>query len=84
MLPFLPFGWLFLALAALLVVPYFDFMKKFISWLGEKDSTGLVGKAGKKAAQLYRWADDHEKAETMEKIADENGANEEAADDKKD
>lgn len=72
MLPFLPFGWLFVALAALLVAPYFKFMRRFIAWLAEKDNSGIVEKAGKKATKLYRWADDHERAEKLETIVEEN------------
>jgi len=72
MLPFLPFGWLFLALAALLVAPYFKFMRRFIGWLAKKDNSGLVKKAGGKAARLYRWAEDEDRAGKLETIIEEN------------
>ena len=71
MLPFIPLGWLFVALASLLLTPYFKIMRKFISWLAQKDKTGFLEKAGEKAAKLYKWAGDHKRAKTLETILNE-------------
>jgi hypothetical protein len=74
MLPFLPFGWLLLAVSALLVVPYFEVMQRFIAWLSQKDTTGIVEKAGAQASKLYRWADDDQRADKLEDVIKENKA----------
>lgn len=71
-LPFLPFGWLFWGVSALLVVPYFQCAKKAFAWISEKDSTGSVSAMAVKIADLYRWADEEQKANQVEKAA-ENG-----------
>ncbi|WP_192348937.1 hypothetical protein [Algoriphagus sp. Y33] len=67
-LPFVPLGWLLIALASLLMAPYLKFMRKFIAWLAKKDTTGFVEKAGEKASKLYEWAGDHKRAEKLESI----------------
>lgn len=72
MVPFIPLGWLLIALASLLVAPYFKFMRKFIGWLSKKDKTGFVEKAGEKAYNLYQWAGDNKRAEKLEAILKEN------------
>lgn len=46
-------------------------MRKFIGWLAQKDTTGIVEKAGKKASDLYRWADDHNRANKLDAIIKE-------------
>jgi len=71
-IPFIPLGWLFVALASLLMAPYLKFMRKFIGWLSTKDKTGSVKKAGEKAAQLYQWAGDPKRAAKLETILEEN------------
>ncbi|WPR76112.1 hypothetical protein [Algoriphagus sp. NG3] len=73
--PFIPLGWLLIALAALLMSPYIKFMRKFIGWLAKKDSTGIVEKAGEKASKLYEWAGDHKRAEKLETIIEEKSEN---------
>ncbi len=72
-LPFLPFGWLLWGVTALLVVPYFQRAKNTFSWISNKDSTGFISKIAVKIADLYRWADDAEKANEVEAAADDNG-----------
>ena len=47
-------------------------MRKFIGWLVKIDKTGFVEKAGEKASDLYQWAGDHERAEKLETIIEEN------------
>jgi len=70
-IPFIPLGWLFVALASLLMAPYIKFMRRFISWLSTIDKTGFVKKAGEKAAHLYKWAGDKKRAAKLETILDE-------------
>ncbi|TXE11189.1 hypothetical protein [Algoriphagus aquimarinus] len=77
LVPFIPVGWLLIALASLLMAPYFKFMRKFIGWLAKKDTTGFVEKAGAKASELYEWAGDHKRAEKLEAIIEENVQNSE-------
>lgn len=72
-LPFLPFGWLLWGVSALLVVPYFQHAKNAFGWISEKDSTGSISTIAVKIADLYRWADEEEKADQVEEAAD-NGA----------
>ncbi|REG79575.1 hypothetical protein [Algoriphagus antarcticus] len=72
MLPFIPLGWLLIALASLLMAPYFKFMRKFIGWLARKDTTGFVEKAGEKASDLYKWAGNRKRAEELEDIIKDN------------
>lgn len=72
LVPFIPLGWLFIALASLLMAPYIKFMRKFIGWLATKDNTGFVKKAGEKAAHLYQWAGDPKRAAKLEMILEEN------------
>lgn len=71
LLPFLPFGWLLFGVSALLVVPYFQRAKKAFSWISDKDSTGSISTLAVKIADLYRWADEEEKANEVEKAADD-------------
>ena len=71
-IPFIPLGWLFVALASLLMAPYIKFMRRFIGWLSTKDNTGFVKKAGEKAAHLYQWAGDPKRAAKLETILEEN------------
>tara|TARA_R110002072_G_scaffold299920_1_gene476214 strand:- start:163889 stop:164206 length:318 start_codon:yes stop_codon:yes gene_type:complete len=78
LVPFIPVGWLLIALASLLMAPYFQFMRKFIGWLAKKDTTGFVEKAGEKASQLYQWAGDHKRAEKLETIIEESSSNSES------
>lgn len=78
-LPFVPLGWLLIALSSLLLSPYFKFMRKFISWLAKKDKTGFVEKAGEKASKLYEWAGDHKRADELDTIIDENSQNSESS-----
>lgn len=70
-LPFLPFGWLLYGVSALLVVPYFKRAKKAFGWVADKDGTGSTSKISNKVADLYRWADEDEKANEVEKAAEE-------------
>lgn len=72
MVPFIPVGWLLIALASLLMAPYLRIVRKFIGWLSRIDKTGFVDKAGEKAADLYRWAKDPERAKKLEAILEEN------------
>ena len=74
-LPFVPLGWLLIALSSLLMAPYFKFMRKFIGWLAKIDKTGFVEKAGEKASSLYEWAGDLKRAEKLETIIEENTQN---------
>jgi hypothetical protein len=67
MLPFIPLGWILIALAALLLAPYLKSMRKFIGW--------LVKKAGKKAVLLYEWAGDNKRAQELERIIEKNSKN---------
>lgn len=76
-LPFIPLGWLFIALAALLVSPYFKFMRRFISWLAKKDKTGFVEKEGEKASKLYEWAGDSKRADEIDELVKESSQNNE-------
>lgn len=71
-LPFVPLGWLLIALASLLMAPYFKFMRKFIGWLAKKDTTGFVRQAGEKASKLYKWAGDQQRAEKLKALIKEN------------
>lgn len=73
-IPFIPLGWLFVALASLLMAPYIKFMRKFIGWLSTKDKTGFVKKAGEKAAHLYKWAGDPKRAAKLETILEEHSS----------
>lgn len=64
MLPFLPFGWLFIALTIFLILPYFQKEgepRKDPSWMAKlkkKDKKGWIRK-GKVIVQAYfRWAHD--------------------------
>lgn len=70
-LPFLPFGWVLYGVVALLVVPYFNSAKKAFGWIADKDGTKSTSKVSKKIADLYRWADEEEKANEVEKAAEE-------------
>lgn len=70
-LPFLPFGWFLLIMTAILLTPYFKPMKKLLTWIIEKDKTGVFEKARKKVSELYRWAGDEERAEEMDEFCDE-------------
>lgn len=72
LLPFVPLGWLLIALSSLLMAPYFKVMRKFIGWLAKIDKTGFVEKAGEKASHLYEWAGDTKRAEKLEAIIEEN------------
>ena len=72
MVPFIPLGWLLIALSSLLIAPYLPFVRKFIGWLSKIDKTGFVEKAGEKAAKLYYWADDAKRAKKLEAILEEN------------
>lgn len=72
MVPFIPVGWLLIALASLLMAPYLPFVRKIIGWLSKIDKTGFVEKAGEKAANLYRWANDPKRAKKLEAILEEN------------
>tara|TARA_R110000823_G_scaffold232208_1_gene358717 strand:- start:24 stop:341 length:318 start_codon:yes stop_codon:yes gene_type:complete len=74
-LPFIPLGWLLIALTSLLMAPYFKFMRTFIGWLSKIDKTGFVDKAGEKASQLYQWAGDDKRATELETIMEENSQN---------
>ncbi|CAN5329253.1 hypothetical protein BH23BAC3_BH23BAC3_23210 [soil metagenome] len=74
LLPFLPFGWPLLGVSALLVVPYFQRAKNAFGWISEKDSTGLTSTIAVKIADLYRWADDEEKANEVEEAAEKDGS----------
>lgn len=69
-LPFLPFGWFLWGVSALLVVPYFQRAKNAFGWISEKDSTGFISTVAVKIADLYRWAEDDEKAKEVEEAAD--------------
>lgn len=71
MVPFIPVGWLLIALSSLLLAPYLKPVRKFIGWLSQKDKTGFVEKAGGKASKLYRWANDPIRAKQMEAILEE-------------
>ena len=71
-LPFIPLGWLLVALSSLLMAPYFKFMRKFIGWMVKMDKTGFVEKAGEKAASLYEWAGDNKRGKKLEAIIEEN------------
>nr|WP_091694597.1 hypothetical protein [Algoriphagus locisalis] len=71
-LPFIPLGWLLIALTALLLAPYLKFMRTFIGWLVKIDKTGFVEKAGEKAANLFEWAGDTKRGEKLETIIEEN------------
>ncbi|TXD78289.1 hypothetical protein [Algoriphagus ratkowskyi] len=71
-IPFIPIGWLLVAIASLLMAPYFKFMRNFIGWLTKIDKTGFVKKAGEKASGLYEWAGDPKGAEKLEAIIEEN------------
>lgn len=75
LLPFVPLGWLLIALASLLMAPYFKIIRKFICWLASKDTTGFVEKAGVKASELYQWAGDHKRGKKLESIIQENSGN---------
>jgi len=75
MLPFIPLGWILIALAALLLAPYLKSMRKFIGWLAKKDNSGLVKKAGKKAVHLYEWAGDNKRAQELERIIENDSKN---------
>jgi len=77
MLPFIPLGWLLIALSSLLMAPYFKFMRKFIGWLVKIDKTGFVEKAGEKAAALYEWAGDKKRGKKLEFIIEENSTDSE-------
>ena len=68
LLPFIPLGWLFVGIGSLLLTPYLKFMRKFIRWLAGKDRTGILEKAGKKAAKLYQWVGDHKRARKLKAI----------------
>lgn len=70
-LPFLPFGWLLYGVVALLVVPYFNSAKKALGWVADKDGTKSTSRVSEKIADLYRWADEEEKADEVEKAAEE-------------
>ncbi|WP_111610805.1 hypothetical protein [Algoriphagus yeomjeoni] len=72
LLPFVPLGWLLIALSSLLLAPYFKLMRKFIGWLAKIDKTGFVEKAGLKASKLYEWAGENQRAKKLETIIDEN------------
>ncbi|MFC5625680.1 hypothetical protein [Algoriphagus winogradskyi] len=72
LLPFIPLGWLLIALSSLLMAPYFKVMRKFIGWLATIDKTGFVEKAGEKASHLYEWAGDPKRAEELKTIIEEN------------
>ena len=74
-IPFIPIGWLLIALTALLMAPYLKFMRRFIGWLVKMDKSGFVEKAGEKAAKLYEWAGDTERGEKLESIIEENSKN---------
>lgn len=67
-LPFLPIGWLMLAVTALLLVPYFRFIRRIVFWLSKKDRTGLISKAGEQAIKLYIWAEDQHGARLLERL----------------
>lgn len=69
LLPFLPFGWFLLIMTALILTPYFKPMKKLLSWIIEKDKTGMFEKARKKVAELYHWAGDDKKAREMNEFS---------------
>lgn len=69
--PFLPFGWLLFGLTALLLMPYFNPLKKGFGWVAGKDGTGTMLKMGKKVVLFYQWADDPKKAAQIEKVLDE-------------
>lgn len=73
-IPFLPFGWLFIAMTALIIAPYFKFMREFLGKIIKKDKTGIFKKAGKKVAELYLWAGDKERAKEMKEFIDEANA----------
>ncbi|MEX0661910.1 MAG: hypothetical protein WEA58_09850 [Balneolaceae bacterium] len=73
-LPFLPLGWLLWGVSALLVVPYFKHAKNAFGWISEKDSTGFTSTIAVKIADLYRWADDAEKANEVEETAENGGS----------
>ncbi|UZD22599.1 hypothetical protein PBT90_04090 [Algoriphagus halophytocola] len=72
MVPFIPVGWLLIALSALLLAPYLPIVRKFIGWLSKLDKTGFIEKAGEKAAKLYYWANDTKRAKKLETILEEN------------
>lgn len=74
-LPFVPLGWLLIAITSLLMAPYFKFMRKFIGWLAKIDKTGFIEKAGEKASHLYQWAGDSKRAKKLEDIIEENSQN---------
>jgi hypothetical protein len=80
--PFIPLGWLFIALASLLMTPYLKFLRKFVSWLAKIDKTGFLEKAGKKATKLYQWVGDHKRAKKLRAILNEtNSSSNESKDD---
>ncbi len=70
--PFIPVGWLLIALSALLLAPYLRIFRKFIGWLSKKENTGFVKNASEKAAKIYRWANDPKRAKKLEAILEEN------------
>jgi len=82
-LPFVPLGWLLIALASLLMAPYFKFMRKFIGWLAKKDTTDFVERAGKKASKLYEWAGDQQSTEKLGALIEENHPKTESSDNEK-
>ncbi len=52
-------------MTALILTPYFKPIEKLLKWLISKDKTGTFDKARKKVASLYRWAGDHERADSL-------------------
>jgi hypothetical protein len=83
-LPFVPLGWLLIALASLLMAPYFKLLRKFIGWLVKIDKTGFMKKAGEKASHLYQWAGDRKRAKKLEAIIEENSQNSKSSKNDKD
>lgn len=70
LIPFLPFGWLLMAMTALLIFPYFEFMRKFLGWLLKKDKTGIIKKAAEKVNELYTWAGEKKRAKQINDFID--------------
>jgi len=70
-IPFIPLGWLFLILAALVLVPYFTCCRNIFSILVKKDRTGLLAKASRRVVNLYKWAGDNKNARRIEKVIEE-------------
>lgn len=56
-IPFLPFGYLLLFISAFFLASYIPILKKFMSFLREKDKKGYIKKAEEKIHQFENWID---------------------------